>query len=593
MSNYYPLLERVIASLSNQTDEARDIVYRTALTALTNQLGLASTFSQKDVLQEHTELTLAIVRIERKFGQHTTSHSSPADRANNAICAKANQSDLLDVYDPIVSEPAVAPLANDLSTTRDPLKGSRGGISSSTTLLAANLSEAILPFFRNIALARLMPPSQFGLAISLSVVLGIVEVLTDFGLPIFAVRRDTPAPPAETMNTLQTLTLIRSTVLAVVFVVISPWIAAAFGAPDSVWTYALLGPIALIRGFENLGTKEAMRDFVFWREAVALASAQVVWVLVTVLMASLTHTFECMIWGMLSGTVAMLIMTHALSPRRFRLGWNQIARVDATRFGRPLIVNGIAVALSMADRLLVGSLLGPVILAMYNVGYGTAMLPRTVMTKFLTSAFLPLFVRDRERSVDGVNLRDTWAWCLSSIGLFYGLSLTFVGDKIIGLVFTEQYRPSRLFMTIAGVSVCIKFLMLLPIPAAYASGNTKLVSLGSSLSASIVIPGALILFLFRNVTLFLGTITIAEFLALMVFVGISIRTQVFTRNTTWIIVGFPIALLSSLSILTIVFPDLTFSLWATVGIFIGIASAFLYVYILSHFRIGLRLIIGR
>ncbi len=593
LTNYYPLVERVIASLSDPTNEARNRVYKTAHVALRNQLALATNFTKEEVFKEHSQLKVAISQVERSFCLKTTATSIylPPGAAHNSARAKLNDPGVLPSHKLGFIEPAIVLQESAAVVARAPSRVSRGGISSSTALLAANLSEAILPFFRNIALARLMPPSQFGLAISLSVVLGMVEVLTDFGLPIFAVRRDTPAPADETMNTLQTLALIRSSVLAVVFVVISPWVAAAFGAPDATWTYALLGPIALIRGLENLGTKEAMRDFVFWREAVALASTQLVWVLVTVLMAALTHAFASMIWGMLAGTVAMFVLTHALSPRRYRLGWNPIAREDAARFGRPLIINGFAVALSMADRLLVGSLLGPVILAIYNVGYGTAMLPRTVLTKFLTSAFLPLFIRERSFPTIGINLFDTWAWCLSFIGLCYGLTLAFVGDRIIGLVFTDKYQPSRLFMAIAGVSVCVKFLMLLPVPAAYASGNTKLVTLGSVLSASVVVPGALVLILQHSVDMFLVVMTASEFVALIAFTRLTMKEQAFTPRLVWGLIVVPVVILTLTCLGAYLISGLSFTLWIEAGAFLSCTAICIYLYTLIYFEITLHSIL--
>ncbi|WP_460451267.1 oligosaccharide flippase family protein [Alsobacter sp. SYSU BS001988] len=448
----------------------------------------------------------------------------------------------------------------------------KGRVSAGGTLLGANLLEAILPFLRNIALARLIAPDQFGLAISLSVVLGMIEVITDFGLPIFAVSKTTTASDDEIMPTLQSLALLRAAAIGAVLAAASPLVAQLFGAGDKAWVYALLGVIALLRGFNNLGPKECMRHYVFWREATVISSTQTVWAVVTVALAALQGGFECMIWGMLAATVAEVALTHGLSPRPYRLGWNANAAQDASRFGRPLLVNGMAVSLAMGDRLLVGSLLGPAALALYNVAYGTATLPRSVLSKFLNSMFVPIFTNSRAQPERLARVSDLWAWLLSALGCFYGLGLALLGDEVLGLVFGAHYRPTRLFMCLAGMSVFVKFMMMLPVPAAYASGRTRLVSLGSIMSACAVAPAGLILILTRDLDAFLLAIVAAEFGAAIIYARWALRAQAFTPRVAWLCLGAPLAPLAALALLAWAAPQLARLDWA-MACFGGVAAA--------------------
>ncbi|MFP3381660.1 oligosaccharide flippase family protein, partial [Bacillus sp. SIMBA_069] len=71
-----------------------------------------------------------------------------------------------------------------------------------------------------------------------------------------------------------------------------------------------------------------------------------------------------------------LLLSHFLSPTPYRLGWQAQVVTEATAFGKPLLLNGAAVALTTCDRLMVGAWLGAAALALYNVAYGTATLPR-------------------------------------------------------------------------------------------------------------------------------------------------------------------------------------------------------------------------
>lgn len=438
-------------------------------------------------------------------------------------------------------------------------------LASSAPLLIANLIETAMPFLRNIALAHLLAPAEFGLAISLSVVLGLIEVLTDFGLPVFAVRKSTALSSPRAMASLQSLTLIRAGVLALVLLLLSPLMAHVFGGTASPWPYALLGLIALLRGFENLGVKELMRQYVFWREALVIASAQTLGLIVTIAAVLAGSGMLAIVWGMTATAAITVLLSHLLSPVPYRLAWERDTIAEANAFGRPLLINGLAVAFGTSDRLLVGSLLGPVTLALYNVAYGTAALPRSVLTRFLNNAFLPLFVERRDRGHDPTPLLDSWALCLSVLALVYGLALCLIGDRLLGLVFGATYQPSRLFMGLAALSVAVKFLMLLPGPAAYAAGTTRFISAGSLLSAASILPAALSLALFRNLDLFLLVAVATEFAGLLVLMRLALRQFSFTPAIVVSAIAIPFLLLGGLAAIAFMAPQLDFIPWLGAG----------------------------
>ncbi|WP_448956246.1 oligosaccharide flippase family protein [Labrys neptuniae] len=449
-------------------------------------------------------------------------------------------------------------------------------LASSTPLLLANLVETSVPLLRNIALAHLLPPEQFGLAISLAVVLGLIEVLTDFGLPIFAVRQPESFSSAEALASLHSMALVRSAWLAAILVVLSPLISHVFAAQASFWLYALLGPVALLRGFENLGVKAMMRRYAFGREATVIAVSQTAGLAATIAAAVAGAGMAAMIIGLIATSGMTLLLSHVLSPVPYRLGWQREAVKEAAAFGRPLVINGAAVALTTCDRLLVGAWLGPVALALYNVAYGTATLPRSVLARFLTSAFLPLFVEHRDRGKSLTPLLDVWLLCLSSIAFLYGWGLGLMGDRLLGLVFGATYQPSRLFMCLAGMSVAVKVLMLLPSPVAYADGVTRLITWGSALSALAMLPAALCLYFVRNLELFLFVGMLSELCGLLVLACIAGRAFPFRRSSLVVALVIPFVSLGSLGVAAFLLPGLAFASW--LGICLGLLVPVLALY---------------
>ena len=468
----------------------------------------------------------------------------------------------------------------------------RGGIASSSPLLIANILDALLPFIRNIVLVRLISRDDFGIAISLSVVAGMMEVLTDFGLPLYAVRRDHRFDETQVMGTIQAIALLRATILALLLLAASPLVASVFHNGADYRVYAILAAIVWVRGFENLGVKALMRHSLYGREALVMATSQAAGLLIAVIIAALNQDYSCMIWSMSAMAVVTVALSHALSPNRYHLSWHRSVAQDATAFGRPMLINGVAASFGLSDRLIVGSYLGSAALGLYNVAYGTAQLPRSVLTRFLTSAFLPLFVRRHERSDTSSNLPDTWAWCLSCLALVYGLGLAMVGDLLLALVFGEAYRPSRLFMALAGLSVAVKLLMMLPLPGAFAAGRTKLVAMGAILSAISVLPGAVLLIYSGSLDLFMLGMTAAEFCGLIVFVSRALREQTFQPAAAWSAIAAPLLLLAALVCLAAAAPALTLASWLSFGVGVLALSVIAYGSMLRRLGIKMQILLG-
>jgi PST family polysaccharide transporter len=116
-------------------------------------------------------------------------------------------------------------------------------------------------------------------------------------------------------------------------------------------------------------------------------------------------------------------------------------------------------------------------------------------------------------------------------------------------------------MCLAGMSVGVKFLMLLPMPAAYAAGATRLISTGSILSALSILPAALCLYLWRDLELFLLVAVLAEFTALLVLVRLALREFAFTPRVAWLAVGVPFLLVGALAATARFAPGIDFAGW--------------------------------
>lgn len=414
-------------------------------------------------------------------------------------------------------------------------------------LLLATLAEVLLPFVRNVVLARLLVPHEFGLAVTLSVVWGILEQVTDIGIHFSAIRPPGTVTPGRYYATLHSLAMLRGGVLLLVLTAISPLCAMAFNAPEATWAYAFLGVAAFIRSFSNLGIREAMRSYEYWREGLVVFASQMLWTGVTVIGCLWFQNYYAALVGIIGNAVFYVALSHLFSPRRWRFGWDKAAAKESLAFGRPLMFNGMSNAFTqLADRFVVGATLGVVQLGIYNVTMATAVLPRNAVTKFMNTLYMPGFVNLGEDKARAVLLFETWVLNLALIGFAYGIGLISIGAFLIETIFGPAFRPSELIMGLVSILLCTKFLIQLPVPPALAFGHTRLIFYGNLASAFGVLVSIAVLLTTFNFDLFVGSLMLGEIAALCFIAVRCIPTFGLVRWLLWVLVLLPSTVLAGL-----------------------------------------------
>lgn len=476
-----------------------------------------------------------------------------------------------------------------MSATTDPIQaastGRRSRVRSGASLLVANLADMAFPLGRNIFLAHTLPQEQYGLAISLSVVAAFAELATDIGLQYSAMRDYGTARRDEVMGTIHSIALMRSGLIAVGILVAAPFVAAALDQWHAVWAFLALAVVPLARGFQNLGVKELGRSYEFWPDAVTILTNQIVWTAVSIALALAYRDFSAMLVGIFGGAVSAMAISHFMARRRWRLAWNPEVAHEVNRYGRPLIPNGLANAFSiMGDRLLVGGQLGVGTLALYNNAMGIALIPRGQLLKFLTSMYLPSFVRLQGRPAEIAPIADAWAAWLSMAALFCGIGLFALGGPVIGLLFGQTYLPSQTLMSLIAIDVAVKTLLGFPVPACLAGGQTRFLLLGSVSGAVAVLIAALAIPLHGSLEGFVGVLAGLEFLALIWIVARTLRLHPFTPGLAWFLALFPCAILFALGTAAYFVGD--HALWMRVAGCAALAAVCLAVYAAALRMVG-------
>jgi O-antigen/teichoic acid export membrane protein len=455
-------------------------------------------------------------------------------------------------------------------------------LKSGSMLALANLAEVAFPFIRNILLARLLSQENFGVAVSLAMIIALVEIGFDFGIPVSAVRYTATDDPKKALATLHTLQLSRAVMVGALLMALAPALAIIFKSPQATWAYVVVGACAMLRGFGNLGVKQAMRDYIYWPNAVTLIMIQLAWTATVVVAAWISPDYWAMVWGLVASIIASGITSNVLSRFPWRLGWDKAVADEATTFGKPLIPNGfVSGALSLGDRIFIGWALGVHALAFYSVIFGTATLPRGAILRFLTNLFVPVFVN---RPPDHPSVKKNcarWTLVLSLTAFLYAMGFIFVGTPMLPLLFGKTYAASPYLMSLIGLNLFVKFHYQLPSPVAMAQGNSRLMltcTVYSIIALAIAAVAALIV---PSIEVFVLALTAAEVIAVLRIGMIAVKKLNYSPGQVAMALLGPMAAIGVALAVSLLYPSMPLLDWLLFGAALTLAGLIFYA-VMAH-----------
>ena len=439
-------------------------------------------------------------------------------------------------------------------------------LKSGSVLLIANLAEMGFPFIRNIVLSRLLTQENFGVAISLAMISALVEIGFDFGIPVSAVRYGATDDPTKALGTLHTLQLSRAVLTGTLVMAMAPLLAIIFSSPQATYAYVAVGACAIIRGFGNLGVRQAMRDYEYWRSAVTIIMTQLAWTVAVVVAALISPDYTVMAWGLAASVIASGTTSHLLSRFPWRLSWDKAIADEATSFGKPLIPTGLVNAgMSLGDRVFIGWALGVHALAFYSVIFGTATLPRGAILRFLTNLFVPVFVN---RPPDHPSVKKNcarWTLVLSLVAFLYAMGFIFAGTPLLPLLFGKAYAASAYLMSLIGLNLFVKFLYQLPSPVALAQGRSRLMLTCTVYSILALGVAAGVALIWPSIEVFVLALTIAEVIAVLRIGMISVMTLGYSRGQVAMALLGPMTAIGVALAASLLFPSLPLIDWLVLG----------------------------
>jgi O-antigen/teichoic acid export membrane protein len=272
--------------------------------------------------------------------------------------------------------------------------------------------RALLQMISTVVLARLLTPADFGLLAMVGAVMGIAELVRDFGMTgaiIQAQKLDD-----RVWKSLLWLSAAIGLVLSVVVALCAPLIAALYNEPRLVQITLLMAPGVFLSGLVMPLQALATKQLKFGTLALLDVSTMAAGVVAGVVTALLGWGFWALV--MMAGTqfvVRLVVLWWVVRPkwgrpRIVREAWTLVG-TGGSIFGAELL----GYAEKNVDNIIIGAQLGPAALGQYTRAYALFLLPLQQMNGPLGRVALPVLSTLRD---DG----DRYRRYISSAALVIG-----------------------------------------------------------------------------------------------------------------------------------------------------------------------------
>jgi O-antigen/teichoic acid export membrane protein len=349
----------------------------------------------------------------------------------------------------------------------------------------APLVEFTSRFGRTVILSRFMSPTEFGIAAALAVLMGVAELSTDLALDRFLILRS-GGDDREVLAVAHRLSVARGGILALIILVVAPWVAAFLGAPDNVWSFRAVAGVVFLHSCANLEMKQVQRDFRYAPDAMAYIAAHIAVFLAVYPAVRLLGDHRAMIVVMFVECGTYVVVSHLVARHRYSLrSSSRTVMRAALAYGLPLSINGVGLAvMSQLDRALVGHWFGLEKLAFYTVILNLAIIPISAIYRVIGQLGMSFLARGSVDAASTVRLYSALVWAYAVAGALYAFFLAASLDVLAPLIFGAAYTVAPLFHALVTLVAWTRVCRGAPTLIMLSAGNTRQLMF-SNLGASV------------------------------------------------------------------------------------------------------------
>lgn len=339
-------------------------------------------------------------------------------------------------------------------------------------------------FVSTLILVRLLAPEDFGLLAMCFVIIGLTEILFEFGIEAAIIQ--TAKLTDAHLHTAWTIRIIQSLLVAGILTVCAP-MAGAYYNDDRVASLLPLIAIGLvIRGFSNIGLVLLRRELQFRREAAYGVILRITTFVFNVGLAWYFRNYWALVFANICSNIAACIFSYWAHPYRPRASIEKLGEIWS--FSQWMLILHIANYTSnQIDQLIIGAKLGAQSAGIYSVSTEIAELPTTELIFPISRVLFPGFAKLRS---EPERLKHAFLNALGFLATFSVptcIGVALLAERLVPLMLGEKWNDAVPIIQILAIFSVFRTLFGLP-------GNL-LVVIGQVRLLTVLTLGQLLLFL--------------------------------------------------------------------------------------------------
>ncbi|WP_432472306.1 oligosaccharide flippase family protein [Amphritea sp. HPY] len=335
---------------------------------------------------------------------------------------------------------------------------------------------ALSSLIRNIVIARIISPEDFGIASLFAVLVTFLEMMSGMSFDRQIVQRRSEGL-TDFIGTVHTVEILRGAILSVTLFFLSDLYSSWFNLNDLGWAFKILALVPLLKGFINWDVANQQRDLLFVNTALVDSIPQVVTVCLVLPLAVYFNDYRVVLFLVVLQVLISVILTHILSRKTYyvRLNYECLRRIFG--FGWPLLLNGFLIFLVFqADRVIIGKLFSLELLGYFSAAFAMTIMPSVIVAKVYSIGMLPLLSRSQERGDDeNPNLIMLMFHLSLLTGLLVLVCAVLFGGDIYVFAYGDQYIEGKSFFVFLGIMHSIRIIRVGPTIIATSRAQTKVI----------------------------------------------------------------------------------------------------------------------
>jgi O-antigen/teichoic acid export membrane protein len=280
---------------------------------------------------------------------------------------------------------------------------SRAAARGAAFMTILTVAGTVINSCRNIVLARLLSPEDFGLiALALVLVEGM-DALTFVGVDKYLIQKK--EIDDRIIGNIWLLNIIRGIALTLLALAICPLYSRLVNEPETIDILRIVAFIPLLEGFNNPCAILAEREMKFGRVSIYETLCILLEVSIVIVMAWLIRDAKALAWGLLFGAFMTSLLAYFFFPRPKILKFDLSVQLELLGVAKHFVIIAAGTLIMVqGDNLIVGALKGKEQLGLYVIAYQFAVFPLQFLYGITNRVALPMFSslqinKERLRSV--------------------------------------------------------------------------------------------------------------------------------------------------------------------------------------------------